>query len=53
MKFLRENLVTSDFDEIGQASPSLHLVFRKNKFQKNMGQEFKTPLMVEFELISQ
>jgi hypothetical protein len=45
--------VTSDFDEIGQASPLFTPFSRKNKFQANMDQEFETLLMVEFGLISQ
>jgi hypothetical protein len=48
-----ENLGTSDFDEIWLTSPSLHLVFRKNKFQANMGQEFEFPSKVEFGSIYQ
>jgi hypothetical protein len=51
MEFLWKNLVTSDFDKIGQASPLFTPFSRKNKFQANMDQEFKTLLKVEFGLI--
>jgi hypothetical protein len=41
------------FDETGPTASFVHLIVRKNKFQVNMGQEFKIPLKIEFGLISQ
>jgi hypothetical protein len=45
-------LGTLKFDVIWLTSSLLHLMKRKNKFQVNMGQEFKIPSKVEFGLIS-
>jgi hypothetical protein len=42
-----------EFDETWPTDSFVHLIERKNKFQVNMGQEFKIPLMVEFGLMSQ
>jgi hypothetical protein len=41
-----------EFDEIWPTTSFVHLKERENKFQANMGQEFKIPLKVEFGLIS-
>jgi hypothetical protein len=39
--------------KLGQQLPLYTLLKEKNKFQANMGQEFKIPLQVEFGLILQ
>jgi hypothetical protein len=40
-----------EFDETCPTTSFVHLIERKNKFQANIGQEFKIPLKVEFGLI--
>jgi hypothetical protein len=42
-----------EFDETWPTTSFVYIMERKNKFQVNMGQEFKIPLKVEFGLISQ
>jgi hypothetical protein len=42
-----------EFDKTWPTASFVYLIKGKNKFQANMGQEFKIPLMVEFGLISQ
>jgi hypothetical protein len=42
-----------EFDETWPIAFFVHLIERKNKFQANMGQEFKIPLKVGFGLTSQ
>jgi uncharacterized protein Veg len=42
-----------EFDETWPTTFIVHLIKGKNKFQANVGQEFKISLKVEFGLISQ